>query len=70
MGEPNSERREKRRYYLAMRKQMFLWCNGISKHDHEYNECCPDFSCCQPDLGTPMQDRPQVMHYWIIEYEK
>lgn len=31
-------------------KQLVLWVDGKSVHNDERDECCPDFSCCQPDL--------------------
>lgn len=30
--------------------QGLKWVNGISEHNHVDGECCPDFSCCFPDL--------------------
>ena len=30
--------------------QTMLWMNGKPTHDHTYNECCFDFSCCCPEL--------------------
>ncbi len=26
------------------------WARGRLKHNHIDGECCPDFSCCHPDL--------------------
>ena len=31
------------------------WVSGKSQHNIIDNECCPDFSCCYPDLFE--QDR-------------
>jgi hypothetical protein len=31
-------------------RQLLLWVNGISRHNNITNECCPDFSCCSPEL--------------------
>ena len=33
--------------------QLNLWVDNISAHNHEYDECCPDFSCCRQDIITP-----------------
>ena len=30
--------------------QVDLWVNGLSLHNADRDECCPDFSCCHPDL--------------------
>lgn len=37
--------------------QLDEWVKGNSLHDHERGECCPDFSCCQPDLQVPKKVR-------------
>ncbi len=33
------------------------WANGISIHNTVEDECCPDFSCCQPKLQASEADR-------------
>jgi len=38
-------------------EQMHRWCAGESVHNDTRDECCPDFSCCRPDLAWPMADR-------------
>lgn len=30
--------------------QTLAWADGYSFHNQEDNECCPDFSCCRPDM--------------------
>lgn len=30
--------------------QLMLWVNGKSLHNTVDDECCPDFSCCFPDM--------------------
>lgn len=32
------------------RAQALSWAGGCSYHNSVDNECCPDFSCCHPDL--------------------
>lgn len=34
-------------------EQLDLWVDGISVHNPDGDECCPDFSCC----GTPIVDK-------------
>jgi hypothetical protein len=29
--------------------QLNKWVEGISEHNTEMDECCPDFSCCHPE---------------------
>ena len=31
-------------------EQIDKWLEGESVHNDERDECCPDFSCCQPEL--------------------
>ena len=37
--------------------QLLLWRHGLSIHNRERNECCPDFSCCQPKLASSLACR-------------
>ena len=30
--------------------QVKEWANGVSYHNDVEDECCPDFSCCKPEL--------------------
>jgi len=30
--------------------QTLLWANGRPYHNYIDGECCPDFSCCYPEL--------------------
>ena len=36
-------------------KQLLSWLAGISIHCQD--QCCPDFSCCQPELLAPFEER-------------
>jgi len=38
-------------------KQLEYWEKGIPIHNKEKNECCPDFSCCEPTLLAPEHER-------------
>lgn len=38
-------------------EQLQLWLQGKPVHNHDPNECCPDFSCCQPQLLAPLEVR-------------
>ena len=31
-------------------EQTIAWAEGYSFHNREDNECCPDFSCCVPEM--------------------
>ena len=41
--------------------QLEKWVNGESVHNDERGECCPDFSCCRPELLAPEQVRKQFL---------
>lgn len=32
--------------------QMVKWAMGEPYHNRIDDECCPDFSCCRPDMFT------------------
>jgi hypothetical protein len=41
-------------------EQLTLWQQGTSVHmgdKKEGGQCCPDFSCCRPDIHTPQEVR-------------
>ena len=38
---------------MLIAEQLELWVAGQSIHNHERNECCPDFSCCNKEINTP-----------------
>lgn len=46
---PNSE---KSRYEERARAQLVSWAFGRPYHEPHNDECCPDFSCCYPELLT------------------
>jgi hypothetical protein len=37
-------------YRDRVRAQTLAWAEGRSYHNKIDEECCPDFSCCMPDL--------------------
>jgi len=38
-------------------EQLKLWVKGKPIHNDKWDECCPDFSCCQPHLLAPEHER-------------
>ncbi len=43
---------------LTVEEQCRLWAiEGKSIHNSARDECCPDFSCCTPELLAPKEDR-------------
>ncbi len=37
--------------------QLDAWVAGTSTHNTVDGECCPDFSCCNTDVRTPVEMR-------------
>jgi hypothetical protein len=37
-------------YQERVKAQTLKWAMGAPYHNLIDDECCPDFSCCQPDL--------------------
>lgn len=37
--------------------QLNLWLAGQSLHLEMPDLCCPDYSCCQPELLAPLEER-------------
>jgi hypothetical protein len=37
--------------------QTEAWVEGFPFHNREDNECCPDFSCCRPDMFTQEKEK-------------
>lgn len=35
---------------MTPEEQLRLWVEGESVHDYDTPQCCPDFSCCKPEL--------------------
>jgi hypothetical protein len=49
---------ERYKYRQALRQQLMLWLIGQPTHLPEpWDECCPDFSCCYPDMLMPEDER-------------
>jgi len=44
-------------YKERLSKQTLDWLNGNPQHNKIDNECCPDFSCCKPELLAPIEIR-------------
>jgi len=60
-------------------EQLNLWVEGQSTHDDKLGECCPDFSCCRPELLAPKEvrelfckayseDNEDLMHRLLMEF--
>ncbi len=52
MNRERKTRAERIAYRKRARDQLRAWIEGRSVHNQADNECCPDFSCCEPSLFT------------------
>lgn len=50
------------RYQERVKAQTLAWAQGQPRHNNIDDECCPDFSCCQPDLFE--QDEAERWAYY------
>lgn len=41
---------ERQRYQERVKSQTLKWAMGQPYHNRIDDECCPDFSCCVPDM--------------------
>ena len=44
---------------MTPNEQLDHWIRGDSMHNHERDECCPDFSCCHPAGAWPTEKREE-----------
>ena len=51
------EPHERQRYRDMTVQQIINWHNGIKHHHPMTGECCPDFSCCYPDMYEQDPDK-------------
>ncbi len=50
-------------------EQIALWVAGDSRCPNDQNECCPDFSCCNPKLLMPLAERQRFQQATQAERE-
>lgn len=49
---------------MTSEEQLRLWVKGESVHNKERDECCPDFSCCCPNLLADQETRERFYKAW------
>ena len=47
-------------YTESLVHQLRMWIHGVSIHNAFSDECCPDFSCCRPELLNDRAKRERV----------
>ncbi len=52
-------------------EQLQLWVDGNSTHIGEVKKgiCCPDFSCCLPELKAPKEERELFQELYLTEQD-
>ena len=50
------------RYRERIKAQTLAWAQGRPYHEPIDDECCPDFSCCFPDLFNKNEEQ-RWAHY-------
>ena len=48
-------------------RQLEAWVKGMPRHNTERDECCPDFSCCRPELLAPVKLRRKFIQAGEVE---
>lgn len=51
-------------------EQLDLWLKGESVHNPDRDECCPDFSCCKPDLVASQAEKEAFVAAYKIGDEQ
>lgn len=46
---------------MTCNEQLVAWVRGRSLHNEDRDECCPDFSCCRPELLAPLGERERFL---------
>jgi len=49
---------------MSSDEQVELWAAGEPRHNRDRDECCPDFSCCQPEYLAPEKERQKFLELW------
>jgi hypothetical protein len=54
---------------MTYKEQLQMWVYGKSVHDKDAKDgqCCPDFSCCIPQLKTPKEERELFQQLYLEE---
>jgi len=55
---------------MKRRAQLALWLEGASVHNTDPDECCPDFSCCRPELLAPREERELFLGLFIAGHDR
>lgn len=51
---------------MEYKEQLQLWVDGNSTCIKD-EQCCPDFSCCMPELQAPKEERELFQQLYLAE---
>lgn len=51
---------------MTDREQLQKWVDGESIHNKEFDQCCPDFSCCISELLVKKDIREKFYNAYIL----
>lgn len=54
-------------YTIRCYEQLVDWMDGISKHNHIDDECCPDFTCCSDNIKPSIESIKKVVYENFME---
>lgn len=57
-------------YRESSKKQLEAWLRGAPAHNDYADECCPDFSCCNPKNIWPIEMRESFVNATDEEREE
>ena len=55
---------------MTNQEQLEKWVAGESIHNHDLDQCCPDFSCCCKDILAPVHERINFKKAFMAKDEK
>ncbi len=50
---------------MTPEEQLELWVAGESVYNETTDECCPDFSCCNPKINTPIETKKRFQKAFL-----
>jgi hypothetical protein len=65
-------KQEIKQYREDRKKQLLSWLEGKSIHygTKKEGDCCPDFSCCMPELLAPKEERELFIEAYLSDNYK
>jgi hypothetical protein len=50
---------------MTPKEQLAEWIKGLNIHNHDNNECCPDFACCREEGHWPTEVRKKFASAYL-----